>query len=134
MEEIGIPALQDMNSGNLLGGQYSAFTVNPDDNTRSSSESAFLQAAFASTRTNLKIYPQTLAKQILFDANRTATGVRVNSAGAEYILSAKKEVILSGGAVCGVTSPSLASPLLASPSLASPCLHLIAYIKFTYIQ
>ncbi|RDW59156.1 hypothetical protein BP5796_12080 [Coleophoma crateriformis] len=97
LKEAGLPELEDMNSGNLLGGQYSAFTVTPEDATRSSSESSFLQESFASTRTNLKIYPQTMAKQILFDKNKSAIGVRVNSYGAEYILSANKEVILSGG-------------------------------------
>ncbi|RDW65983.1 alcohol oxidase-3 [Coleophoma cylindrospora] len=97
-EEVGIPEVEDLNSGDLLGAQYSTTTTNPEDQTRSSSESSYLQAAFVSRRTNLQIYPQTMAKQILFDQNKTATGVRVVSHGAEYILSAKREVVLSGGA------------------------------------
>jgi len=73
-------------------------TIDPADATRSSSESSFLQAAFKYGRSNLKVYTQTLAKQILFDNNKTATSVRVKSARSEYYLNAKKEIILSGGA------------------------------------
>ncbi|XTI84315.1 GMC oxidoreductase [Cenococcum geophilum] len=82
LAEVGISALSDLNSGNLLGVQYSATSIKPDDQTRSSSESSFLQAAFGSNRTNLK----------------TATGIRASSYGSEYIISANNEVILSGGA------------------------------------
>lgn len=46
---------------------------------------------------NLKIYPETLAKQILFSEDKTATGVRVSTGGEEYILSASKEVIIAAG-------------------------------------
>lgn len=98
MKEVGIPTINDLSSGDLLGAQYSTFTVKQKDASRSSSESSYLQAAFASTRTNLKVYPRSTAKQVLFQ-NKTATGVRINTNGAEYILSANKEVILSGGAV-----------------------------------
>lgn len=99
LREVGIPTLKDLSSGDLLGAQYSTFTVDPKDGSRSSSESSFLQSAFASERTNLKIYPRSMAKQILFNSKKAATGVRVNTNGAEYILSAQNEVILSGGVV-----------------------------------
>jgi choline dehydrogenase len=39
----------------------------------------------------------TQAMQILFDDNKRATGVKVQSAGRNYMLSAKHEVILSSG-------------------------------------
>lgn len=39
----------------------------------------------------------TQAMQILFDDNKHATGVKVQSAGRDYTLSAKNEVILSSG-------------------------------------
>ncbi|KAG9244532.1 hypothetical protein BJ878DRAFT_480070 [Calycina marina] len=68
LKEVGIPALQGMNSGNLLGGQYSAMTINPED-----------QTPFASTRTKLIVYPRILVKQMTFDGNKTTTAVRVNS-------------------------------------------------------
>jgi choline dehydrogenase len=99
LAEVGISALSDLNSGNLLGVQYSATSIKPDDQTRSSSESSFLQAAFGSHRTNLKVYTQTMVKQILFNGDKAATGIRVSSRGSEYIISANNEVILSGGAV-----------------------------------
>jgi hypothetical protein len=40
-----------------------------------------------------------MAKQVLFDGNKTATGVVVETGGFNYTLSANKEIILSAGAV-----------------------------------
>lgn len=48
---------------------------------------------------SFQVYPGTLAKQVLFDGAKKATGVRVNTAGTEFVLSAKKEVILAAGVV-----------------------------------
>ena len=39
-----------------------------------------------------------MLKKILFDNDRQASGVVVNSAGSQYTLSANKEVIVSAGA------------------------------------
>ncbi|KAF2084722.1 GMC oxidoreductase [Saccharata proteae CBS 121410] len=97
LNEIGIPTVQDFNSGELLGVQYSTATLNPDDSTRSSSESSFLQTALKSGRTNLQVYVDAMAKRILFDDNKRATGVEIDSAGAKATLSASKEVVVSGG-------------------------------------
>jgi len=97
--EIGIPDIDDFSSGNLIGSQYCPLTVRPDDQTRASSESTFLQEAMASDEKNLKVFTHTLAKQVLFDGNKTATGVLVETAGFNYTLSASREVILSAGAV-----------------------------------
>ena len=47
--------------------------------------------------TDIVVYTQTLGKQILFDSNKTASGVLVVTEGASYGLSARKEVILSAG-------------------------------------
>lgn len=47
--------------------------------------------------TDIVVYTQTLGKRILFDSNKTATGVLVVTGGASYSLSARKEVILSAG-------------------------------------
>lgn len=101
LESLGFPSLAGINSGKLIG--FSAATVSVDAKTatRSSSETSFLQSA--AENTGIKIYPNTLAKQILFDANRKATGVVVQAATSlqnfTYHLSATKEVILSAGAV-----------------------------------
>ena len=53
--------------------------------------------------TNIKIYQTTTAKRILFDDNMKATGLvvemqRIHPA-ARYILSARREVVVSAGAV-----------------------------------
>jgi choline dehydrogenase len=50
---------------------------------------------------NLIVYTHTLAKHILFSSNKTATGVDVHSGPPQaptFLLSARKEVILSAGA------------------------------------
>lgn len=93
---IGIPTVQDFSSGKLLGAQYIPLTVSSPNEERSSSESSFLRAAKG--RKNLKVYTRTLAKRILFDGKK-ATGVSVQAAGGITRLMAKKEVILSAGAV-----------------------------------
>lgn len=95
---IGIPPLQDLSSGNIIGAQYCPLTVGPPDEKRSSSEASYLQYALASGRNNLKLFTRTLAKKIVF-SGKTATGVVVAANGTEWTIKAKKEVILSAGAV-----------------------------------
>jgi len=72
------------------------FTIDPKYQTRSSSETSFLQHAIESGAP-LTVYPMTQAMQVLFDGDKRATGVKVQSAGRNYTLSAKHEVILSSG-------------------------------------
>ncbi|XMA19757.1 hypothetical protein WAI453_012548 [Rhynchosporium graminicola] len=81
--EIGIPDISDFSSGTLIGSQYCPLTVRPEDQTRSSSESSFLQAAFTRNELypNLVVYIQTLGEYIVFDNNKTATGALVSSKG-----------------------------------------------------
>lgn len=93
---IGIPTIQDFSSGKLLGAQYTPLTVSSPNEERGSSESSFLRAAKG--RKNLRVYSRTLAKRILFDGKK-ATGVLVQAAGVTNRLVAKREVILSAGAV-----------------------------------
>lgn len=78
MEESGIPFQQDFISGNLLGRQYAPLTISYPEEERSSSESSFLRTALASGRTNLKVYPRTLARRIVFNGTLTAMGVEVS--------------------------------------------------------
>ena len=95
---IGIPPAQDFSSGILLGAQYCPLTVSSPNEERSSSQSSFLEAAVG--RANLRVYSRTLAKRILFDNEKRATGVLVKAEdGTTFILSARSEVILSAGAV-----------------------------------
>ena len=93
---IGIPTIQDFSSGKLLGAQYAPLSVSSPSEERSSSESSFLRAAKG--RKNLRVYSRTMAKKILFD-DKKATGVLAQAASGTVRLAAKKEVILSAGAV-----------------------------------
>ncbi|KAE8371524.1 hypothetical protein BDV26DRAFT_286708 [Aspergillus bertholletiae] len=96
MTAIGIEEIQEFNLGSLMGSQYCASTINPETELRSSSESSFLSSLKAPS---LSTYPNTLAKKILFDRNKRATGVRVQGPlGLGFTLSAKREVIISAGA------------------------------------
>jgi len=75
-------------------------TIDPESATRSTSETAFLREG--RKYDGLKIYPHTLAKKILFDDEKRATGVRVAAQGQvdyEFEISARKEVIVSAGVV-----------------------------------
>ncbi|TDZ53041.1 Dehydrogenase patE [Colletotrichum trifolii] len=98
LNEIGIPQAQDFNSGELMGAQYCSDTIAAKTQKRESSQTSFLTEAIG--RKNLKVYTLTLAKKILFDGNKKATGVVITSnAGiTTYTLKARKEVILSAGA------------------------------------
>lgn len=96
-QSLGFQLHPGANSGKLLGYTEFAFTIDPQAATRSSSEASFLQEAIQTS--TLQVYQQTLANKILFDSNKKATGVSVTTAGKDYILSARKEVILSAGVV-----------------------------------
>lgn len=98
-DELGFQRLPGFFDGRLFGWSYFAYSVDPTSQTRSSSETSFLREALRQT-TNLNFYKTTLVKKILLQDCKVATGVVVNTAGVEYIISAKKEVILSAGAVC----------------------------------
>lgn len=98
-KELGFASISDMDSGILNSvAQYVTQTIAPDM-TRSSSESSYLAYALASGRQNLVVYPRTLAKRIVFDANLAATGVQVKSYQIPYMITADKEVIISSGTI-----------------------------------
>ena len=94
-QQIGIPEIRGFLSGELIGQSVSTFATNATTMQRDSSETSFLAQGLKNP--TLKVHPLTLAKQILFDANKKATGVRVDTLGASYVLSASKEVILTAG-------------------------------------
>ncbi|CAG8293380.1 unnamed protein product [Penicillium salamii] len=70
-------------------------TIQQADATRSSSESAFLQTGFKSG--SWTVYQFAMAKKIVFDSSRRATGVIVEQ-GNQFVLHATREVILAAGA------------------------------------
>ncbi|KAJ6134693.1 Dehydrogenase patE [Penicillium sp. IBT 18751x] len=99
--EIGINETEDFNSGFLMGHQYCSMTIRPWDQSRSSSESAFLRPPHALA--NLTIYDWSLVKKILFNEHKRATGVRVKQRWGfwdyEITIRAMREVIVSAGAI-----------------------------------
>jgi choline dehydrogenase len=99
LREIDISDIPDFSSGELLGSQYVPATLRPDDETRSTSESSYLQQSLADDDSRLEVFIHTMAKKIIFNSNKTATGVIVETAGTPYKLNATREVILSAGAV-----------------------------------
>ena len=94
---IGVPAARDFSSGILLGAQYTPLTVAAPNEERSSSEASFYRAAAG--RPNLNTYTHALAKQILFDSSKRATGLMVQSENTTFSLHARREIVLSAGAV-----------------------------------
>ena len=97
LESIGIHETNDFNSGSLNGSQYSTSTIRASDQKRSSSESAFFRSSSRKRLGTLKIYTSTLAKRIIFDSLKRATGVEVKTGILTYTLNARHEVILSAG-------------------------------------
>ncbi|PWY84771.1 GMC oxidoreductase [Aspergillus heteromorphus CBS 117.55] len=95
MQAIGIKEIEDFNLGSLLGCQWCASTIDPSSEFRSSSQASFLSDITPSTLTT---YSNTLAKKIIFNDQKQATGVQVKGSwGIISTLTAKKEVIVSAG-------------------------------------
>ncbi|KAL9078850.1 MAG: hypothetical protein Q9157_002220 [Trypethelium eluteriae] len=93
--KLGLAEIPGLNSGRLLGFGEFTWTVDPRSATRSSSETSFLQQAIENSST-LNIYQRTYAKRIQF-SEKTAKGVLVATESKEYLLSARKEVVVSAG-------------------------------------
>jgi choline dehydrogenase-like flavoprotein len=90
---IGLPQMVEFNTGRLDGHAYCTTTINPKNMKRSSSQTSFIDEAKG--RPNFRLYQLTMAKKILFDADKRATGVKL---GTGVTLHVRKEVILSAGA------------------------------------
>ncbi|KAI0420752.1 putative glucose-methanol-choline oxidoreductase [Xylaria grammica] len=95
LKAIGLPVIRGFNGGKLIGQAYATFSIDGETMLRSSSSTAYLQPNLGNT--DLYLYHLTLAKKILFDDEKKATGVVVNTLGAQYTLTANKEVIVSAG-------------------------------------
>ena len=98
LSALGLSEIEGFTSGHLLGYVETIQTIDGETQTRTTSETGFLRGSFI-REPSMAIYQRTLAKRLLFDQDKTATGVVVNTAGVEYALSATKEVVLSAGAV-----------------------------------
>ncbi|CZR52819.1 related to choline dehydrogenase [Phialocephala subalpina] len=124
-ESFSFRNLTSFSNGELLGAQYVPAVLQPDSNQRETSETSYLETAFASGRTNLKIYTHSLALQVMFSLNKTAKAVKVRTGVTEYFLTARKEIISSAGAF---QSPQLlmVSGIGPAPTLAAHSISLIA--------
>ncbi|KAI9042663.1 GMC family oxidoreductase [Aspergillus affinis] len=96
LQAIGIPIVPGFQSGSLLGQSYSMFTINATTMVRDSSETSFLRKGLEYS--NYMVYQTTMANKVIFDKNKRATGVIVDTEGLTYQLNARKEIILSAGA------------------------------------
>ncbi|WP_206243719.1 GMC family oxidoreductase [Novosphingobium terrae] len=80
---------------------FGTYDLNQRRGTRLSSARAFLHPVLK--RPNLTVLSDTLARRILFDRGR-ANGLEIEQAGQRRTLTAKREVVLCGGAI---NSPQL---------------------------
>ncbi|KAL4881115.1 hypothetical protein BJY04DRAFT_228017 [Aspergillus karnatakaensis] len=98
MAAIGMSESSDFNNGELSGYQFCASTIRSEDQSRSSSQAAFIEKG-KSLPEHLTLKANHLAKRILFDEQKNAIGVEVaNALGFLSNLTASKEVIVSAGA------------------------------------
>ncbi|MDD2868632.1 GMC family oxidoreductase [Neomegalonema sp.] len=93
-EEAGIPRSPDFNRGDNEGSGY--FDVNQRSGIRVNTARAFLKPA--RNRPNLTVLTKAQARRVIVEEGR-AVGVEVQHEGAVRSFRARKEVILSAGAV-----------------------------------
>ncbi|WP_022728404.1 GMC family oxidoreductase [Fodinicurvata sediminis] len=99
-ETLGIPRVEDFNSGNNEGSSY--FQVNQKRGRRWSAARGFLKPVLK--RPNLQLATEAQVERIEIDAERRATGVTFLRGGKRWTAQATGEVLLSAGSVC---SPQL---------------------------
>lgn len=93
-EALGYPANPDFNGAEQEGVGYYQFSFRKGRRTHSAE--AFLESAMK--RSNLLVRKNALAERLLFDGKR-ATGVRYRIGAHRFEARARREVIVSGGAV-----------------------------------
>jgi len=92
--EAGYPRCDDYNGESQEG--FSAMQMNVDGGVRASTARAYLKPA--SRRPNLTIFKKALTQRVCFDGTK-ATGIDVVIKGKSQRINAKREVILSAGAI-----------------------------------
>ncbi|KAL6160585.1 hypothetical protein ACJQWK_02266 [Exserohilum turcicum] len=96
-QDIGVKlSARGFSSGTLDGGAWVTTTIDPRNATRSTSKSSYYDTA-AKTPSAPVVYLHSQASKILFDGRKKATGVAVTTNGTNYVLSAKREIVLSTG-------------------------------------
>jgi choline dehydrogenase len=92
--EMGIPVTSDFNTGDNTGAGY--FHVNQKRGMRMSTARAFLKPVLS--RPNLRLETGVLVEKVVFEGKR-ATGVRFRQNGRLVEARARREIVLSAGAV-----------------------------------
>ncbi len=90
--EAGYPLTDDFNGAQYEGAGYYQFTIR--DGERCGVSRAYLKPAMA--RPNLQVQCEALVQRIVFSGKR-AEGVEYQKGGVSHRVTARKEVILSGG-------------------------------------
>lgn len=93
-KEQGIPRVDDFNSGDNLGSSY--FQINQRRGMRVTAADAFLRPAMG--RENLSVVTGAMARRLVLRDGR-AEGVEVSVRGETRVFRARKEVVLSAGAI-----------------------------------
>lgn len=135
--ELGYPRTRDFNGQQTDGAGLWQMTIRKG--VRESTASAFLKPA--RKRANLTLTTHALATRILFEGSR-AVGIEYQHGGNVHRVKARKEIILSGGAVnspqllqlSGVGDPSLLQSLGIPVVSNSPAvgLHLQDHVCVSY--
>ncbi|KAI1804723.1 putative GMC oxidoreductase [Daldinia bambusicola] len=99
LANLGYPTSLDSLSGEFYGAYLSAISVDAATKQRSYSGNAYLQRA--RPRQNLVVYTETLVEKVIFNGSEPlrATGVQYTQGGLTKIATARKEVVLSAGAI-----------------------------------
>ena len=98
-EGLGFPVTTDFNGSHPEGVGF--YQINTRGGWRASTANAFLHPALK--RTNLELRTKSQATRVLFEGNR-AVGIEYRRGGKLHQVRARREVILSGGAI---NSPQL---------------------------
>ena len=119
-EEAGLPRNPDFNGAEQEGAGHYQMTIK--DGRRNSAARAFLRPAMR--RANLRVVTGAQVTRVVFEGRR-AVGVEYRTGGEVRVLRARREVILSGGAI---NSPQLLQlsgigPGALLQSLGLPVLH-----------
>jgi choline dehydrogenase len=93
-EQCGIPKVDDFNRGDNNGSSY--FQVTQKRGWRWSAADAFLRPILH--RPNLRLQTHAIVRRIVIEGGR-AVGVQFKINGQEYVARARREIVLSGGAI-----------------------------------
>jgi choline dehydrogenase len=121
--KLGFPHCADFNAGAAEG--VGVFQINTRNGRRSSTANALLRPALR--RKTVELRTKAHVTQVLFDGRR-ATGVRYQHKGAAHDITARREIILSGGSInspqllqlSGVGDTALLQRLNISPIIDAP--------------